>query len=142
MAARAWAYARSEFLAEEVIGGLEAGMLCSDRHFYGFELYPVDPLRAKRLRDGSYLNRVRAAAPAQRGRAGAGGGVPPGGSQESEPPGDGNYRSLAALYHERCETAFDESHLRGARMVLAARRRSWSSRSSSACCWRTMLPFR
>ena len=38
---RMGSYARSELaLAEEVIGGLEAGMLClADRHFYGFELW-------------------------------------------------------------------------------------------------------
>jgi hypothetical protein len=49
---------------------------------------------------------------------------------------------LAALYHERWEIegALDElkTHLRGARMVsCAARRPSWSGRSSGACCWRT-----
>ena len=49
---------------------------------------------------------------------------------------------LAALYHERWEIegALDElkTHLRGARMVsCAARRPSWSGRSSGACRWRT-----
>ena len=47
---------------------------------------------------------------------------------------------LAALYHERWEIegalAELKTHLRGAQVVLAARPRNWSGRSSGACCWR------
>ena len=47
---------------------------------------------------------------------------------------------LAALYHERWEIegAFAElkTQLRGARVVLRSKPRSWPGRSSGACCWR------
>ena len=136
---RMGSYARSELaLAEEVIGGLEAGMLClADRHFYGFELWRraratgADLLwRVKknqylpceqRLRDGSYLSTVYAPRPQRSG------GVRVRvveyrleGVEESEPlyrlvtsvldPERAPARELAALYHERweIETAFDE----------------------------------
>ena len=47
---------------------------------------------------------------------------------------------LAALYHERWEIegAFAElkTQLRGARVVLRSKPRSWSGRRAGACCWR------
>ena len=48
---------------------------------------------------------------------------------------------LAALYHERWEIegalAELKTHLRGQAWSCAARRPSWSGRSSGVCCWRT-----
>ena len=84
----------------------------------------------QRLRDGSYLSTVYAAAPAQRGRAGAGGGVPPGGQstiRAAVPPGERDPERLPARAGRHLprapsiETAFDKTHLRGARMVLRSK---------------------
>ena len=149
---RMGSYARSELaLAEEVIGGLEAGMLClaellrvrvvapgagdGRRPAVESEEEPVSAVRAAPAGRLLSQHRVRAAAPAS-------GGVRVRvveyrleGVEESEPlyrlvtsvldPERAPARELAALYHERweIETAFDElkTHLRGARMVLRSK---------------------
>jgi len=143
-------------LAKETLGFLGEGMLClADRGFFGCELWRhargtgaellwrvrrnLGLPAGKRLRDGSYLSRIRGSRGA--GRAGEDmvvrvieytlEGVP-----GAEPayrlittildPALAPAKELAALYHERweIESAFDEfkTHLRGNRIVLRSKR--------------------